>query len=74
MLEDKADICQNAIDLAITLGVKQPKVAILAAVETITSKMIATIDAAALCRMADRRSDQGRPARRPARLRQRDQQ
>jgi phosphate acetyltransferase len=53
-LEDKADICQNAIDLAITLGVKQPKVAILAAVETVNSKMTATIDAAALCKMADR--------------------
>jgi phosphotransacetylase len=54
VLEDKADICQNAIDLAIALGVKQPKVAILAAVETVTSKMPATIDAAALCKMADR--------------------
>jgi phosphate acetyltransferase len=54
VLEDKADIVQNAIDLAISLGVKQPKVAILAAVETINSKMPATIDAAALCKMADR--------------------
>jgi phosphate acetyltransferase len=53
-LEDKADICRNAIDLAIALGVKQPKVAILAAVETVTSKMPSTIDAAALCKMADR--------------------
>jgi phosphate acetyltransferase len=53
-LEDKADICQNAIDLAISLGVAQPKVAILAAVETVTSKMPATLDAAALCKMADR--------------------
>ena len=53
-LEDKADICQNAIDLAISLGVKTPKVAILAAVETVNSKMPATIDAAALCKMADR--------------------
>jgi phosphate acetyltransferase len=53
-LEDKADICQNAIDLAVTMGVKKPKVAILAAVETVTSKMVATIDAAALCKMADR--------------------
>jgi phosphate acetyltransferase len=52
--EDKADICQNAIDLAISLGVKRPKVAILAAVETVTSKMPATIDAAALCKMAER--------------------
>ena len=53
-LEDKVDICQNAIDLAISLGVAKPKVAILAAVETVTSKMPATIDAAALCKMADR--------------------
>jgi phosphotransacetylase len=53
-LEDKVDICQNAIDLAISLGFEQPKVAILAAVETVTSKMPATIDAAALCKMADR--------------------
>jgi len=53
-LEDKVDICQNAIDLAISLGVKKPKVAIIAAVETVTSKMPATIDAAALCKMAER--------------------
>jgi len=53
-LEDKADICQNAIDLAVSLGLTEPKVAILAAVETVTSKMQATIDAAALCKMADR--------------------
>src|SRR3954451_13109000 len=53
-LEDKVDICQNAIDLAVLLGVERPKVAILAAVETVTSKMPSTIDAAALCKMADR--------------------
>jgi phosphate acetyltransferase len=53
-LEDKADICQNAIDLAVSLGLERPKVAILAAVETVTSKMPATIDAAALCKMAER--------------------
>jgi phosphate acetyltransferase len=53
-LEDKVDICQNAIDLAISLGVNVPKVAILAAVETVTSKMPATIDAASLCKMAER--------------------
>ena len=53
-LEDKVDICQNAIDLAVSLGLEKPKVAILAAVETITSKMPATIDAAALCKMAER--------------------
>jgi len=53
-LEDKVDICQNAIDLAVSLGRELPKVAILAAVETVTSKMPATIDAAALCKMAER--------------------
>jgi phosphotransacetylase len=53
-LEDKVDICQNAIDLAVSFGLKQPKVAILAAVETVTSKMPATLDAAALCKMAER--------------------
>jgi phosphotransacetylase len=53
-LEDKVDIVQNAIDLAVALGVQTPKVAILAAVETVTSKMPSTIDAAALCKMADR--------------------
>jgi phosphotransacetylase len=53
-LEDKVDICQNAIDLALSLGVERPKVAILAAVETVTSKMPATLDAAALCKMAER--------------------
>jgi len=53
-LDEKADICQNAIDLARTFGVERPKVAILAAVETVTSKMPATIDAAALCKMAER--------------------
>ncbi|MGH9462182.1 MAG: phosphate acetyltransferase [Vicinamibacteria bacterium] len=58
-LEDKVDICQNAIDLAISLGLERPKVAILAAVETVTSKMPATIDAAALCKMAERGQIQG---------------
>jgi phosphotransacetylase len=58
-LEDKVDICQNAIDLARTLGLERPKVAILAAVETVTSKMPATIDAAALCKMADRKQITG---------------
>lgn len=53
-LEDKVDICQNAIDLSNSLGLEKPKVAILAAVETVTSKMPATIDAAALCKMAER--------------------
>jgi len=53
-LEDKVDICQNAVDLAVSLGLETPKVAVLAAVETVTSKMPATIDAAALCKMAER--------------------
>jgi phosphotransacetylase len=53
-LEDKVHICQNAIDLARTFGVERPKVAILAAVETVNSKMPATVDAAALCKMAER--------------------
>jgi len=58
-LEDKVDICQNAIDLAVVLGVERPKVAILAAVETVSSKMPATLDAAALCKMADRNQIRG---------------
>ena len=53
-LEDKADICQNAVDLCVSLGLQKPKVAVLAAVETVNSKMPATLDAAALCKMADR--------------------
>jgi phosphate acetyltransferase len=50
----KADIVQNAIDLAHVLGIEQPRVAILAAVETVNPAMAATIDAAMLCKMADR--------------------
>src|SRR5262249_11841937 len=53
-LEEKVDIVQNAIDLARVLGVEQPKVAILSAVETVTSKIESTIEAAALCKMAER--------------------
>jgi phosphate acetyltransferase len=53
-LEEKADIVSNAIDLARVLGVARPKVAILAAVETVSTKMASTLDAAALCKMADR--------------------
>ena len=53
-LEDKVDIVQNAIDLAKVLGVPQPKVAILSAVETVNPKIISTLDAAALCKMSDR--------------------
>lgn len=53
-LEEKADIVRNAIDLAHAIGVEQPRVAILAAVETVNPRMVATLDAAALCKMADR--------------------
>jgi phosphate acetyltransferase len=53
-LEDKLDIVRNAIDLAQALKIGLPKVAILSAVETITSKIPSTIEAAALCKMADR--------------------
>ena len=53
-LDDKRDIVQNAVDFARALGIQRPKVAILSAVETVTLKIPSTIDAAALCKMADR--------------------
>ena len=53
-LADKHDIVQNAIDLAHALGIPQPRVAILSAVETVTESIRSTLDAAALCKMADR--------------------
>jgi phosphate acetyltransferase len=53
-LDAKRDICQNAIDLARTVGVERPKVAVLSAVETVRAKIQSTLDAAALCKMADR--------------------
>lgn len=53
-LEEKADIIQNAIELAHVIGIPEPKVAILSAVETINPKIQSTLDAAALCKMADR--------------------
>ncbi|OHC63287.1 MAG: enoyl-CoA hydratase [Rhodocyclales bacterium GWA2_65_20] len=53
-LEEKQDIVQNAIDLALMLHIAEPKVAVLAAVETVNPKMQSTLDAAALCKMADR--------------------
>ena len=53
-LDTKRDICQNAIDLARTLGITRPKVAIICAVEGINSRMVCTTDAASLCKMADR--------------------
>ncbi|MGH1590237.1 phosphate acetyltransferase [Methylobacterium phyllosphaerae] len=53
-LEEKRDIVQNAIDLARALGVETVRVAILSAMETVNSKVPSTLDAAALCKMADR--------------------
>ncbi len=53
-LRDKVDICQNAIDLAVVLGVATPKVAVLSAIETVNPDIQSTIDAAALCTMAAR--------------------
>ncbi|WDD91665.1 bifunctional enoyl-CoA hydratase/phosphate acetyltransferase [Burkholderia sp. FERM BP-3421] len=53
-LEQKAEIIRNAIDLAHTLGIDTPKVAILSAIETVSSKLPSTLDAAALCKMAER--------------------
>ncbi|MEP7060793.1 MAG: bifunctional enoyl-CoA hydratase/phosphate acetyltransferase [Betaproteobacteria bacterium] len=53
-LDAKADIARNAIDLAKILGVDAPRLAVLAAVETVNAKMQSTLDAAALCKMADR--------------------
>jgi len=58
-LQDKVDIVRNAIDLAHAFGVKRPRVAILAAVETVNPNMPATLDAAALCKMADRGQIEG---------------
>ena len=58
-LEDKIDILKNAIQLAHALKIPQPKVAILSAVETVNSKIPATIEAAALCKMADRGQIEG---------------
>ncbi len=53
-LSAKSDICQNAIDLGHTFGIEQPRVAILSAVETVNPKIPSTLEAAALCKMADR--------------------
>lgn len=53
-LEQKRDIVQNAVDLVRALGIAQPKAAILSAVETISTKLASTLDAAALCKMAER--------------------
>ena len=53
-LSTKRDIVQNAIDLALALGIVVPKVAVLSAVETVTLSIPSTVDAAALCKMAER--------------------
>jgi phosphotransacetylase/acyl dehydratase len=53
-LTEKADICQNAIGLAHALGIARPKVAILSAVENINEKIVSTMEAASLCKMAER--------------------
>ncbi len=58
-LAEKADIVRNAIDLAQVLGIAQPKVAILSAVETVNANIRSTLDAAALCKMADRGQIEG---------------
>jgi phosphotransacetylase len=54
-LTDKRDIVQNAIDLAQVMGIAEPRVAILSAVETVNPALQSTLDAAALCKMSDRR-------------------
>lgn len=53
-LETKRDITQNAIDFALALGIEEPKVAIVAGLDTIDYNMRSTVDAAALCKMAER--------------------
>ena len=53
-LEDKCDICQNAVALAQVLGFPEPKVAVLSALETVTAEVPSTLEAAALCKMAER--------------------
>ena len=58
-LEEKRDIIQNAIDLAHVMGIATPRVALLSAVETINPKLQSTLDAAALCKMAERGQIQG---------------
>jgi phosphotransacetylase len=58
-LDDKVDIAKNAIELAHALGIARPNVAILSAVEVVNSKILSTLDAAALCKMADRKQITG---------------
>ena len=66
-LDEKVDIIQNAIDLAHAMGLTEVRVAILSAMETVTAKVPSTIEAAALCKMAERGQITGAAARRPAR-------
>ncbi len=58
-LKEKVDIVQNAIDLALVLGINEPKVAILSAVETVNPDIPSTLEAACLCKMADRKQITG---------------
>ncbi|WP_375293333.1 bifunctional enoyl-CoA hydratase/phosphate acetyltransferase [Siccirubricoccus sp. G192] len=58
-LEQKADIARNAIDLCRALGLEQPKLAVLSAVETVTPRLPATVEAAALSKMAERGQIEG---------------
>lgn len=53
-LAEKADICRNAIELAHALGIARPRVALLSAVENINEKILSTMEAASLCKMAER--------------------
>ena len=72
-LDAKVDIVQNAIDLAHAIGVHEVRVAILSALETVTVKVPSTIEAAALCKMAERGQISGRACRRAPGARQRNQ-
>jgi phosphate acetyltransferase len=58
-LKDKMHIVQNAIDMALALGMEQPRVAILSAMETVNPDVPSTVEAAALCKMADRKQITG---------------
>ena len=66
-LEAKVDIVQNAIDVARAMGIAQPRVAVLSAVETVNPKIPSTVDASALCQNGGTRPDRRRHRRRPAR-------
>ena len=72
-MEDKVHIIQNAIDLAHAMRFPEVRVAILSAMETVNPKVPSTVEAGALCKMADRGQITGGDSRRAARARQRDQ-